>query len=382
MSKIKITTLTPIHIGNGVTLQYGADFVTGGIASDDGRISVVGIIDPKKVLSLIGEENISHWVAAIDRKSSTDVIVKQFAPKASIEDYTARVIVNYSAIRKNDTLKELIHDGMGKPYIPGSSIKGAIRTAVLASLASKVNGVAGKIERQDKNNRSKGGAKSVEGELFGADPTTDVFRFLHVGDAIFGDNYELAAQMVSINERPSKGFWDTDKQQLIETICPDDETEFQMKLLPEYYDFAQRNWSQNEKRSLGKMPDEMKTMAALFSLINEHTRGLIASEIKYWQDKELHDDSNQIAVYIQNMQKMLDTANSCRAGKECVLRVGYGSGWRFITGAWTEELGNFESVVVPAARRDNYKYQKIDFPKSRRVDEDCELLGFVKLTVL
>lgn len=382
MSKIKITTLTPIHIGNGVTLQYGTDFVTGGIASDDGRINVVGIIDPKKVLSFIGEENISHWVAAIERKSSTDAIVKQFAPKASIEDYTARVIINYSEIRKNDTLKELIHDGMGKPYIPGSSIKGAIRTAILASLACKVNDVAGKIERKDKNKRSKVEAKSVEGELFGKDPATDVFRFLHVGDAIFGDNYELIAQMVSINERPSKGFWDTSKQQLIETICPDDETEFQMKLLPEYYDFAKRNWAQFEKKSLGKMPDEMKTMATLFSLINEHTRGLIASEIKYWQDKEQYDDSDKIAVYIENMQKMLCAVNSCKAGKECVLRVGYGSGWRFITGAWTERLDNFDSVVVWASRPGNNRYKKFDFPKSRRVDEECELLGFVKLTVL
>jgi CRISPR type III-A-associated RAMP protein Csm5 len=33
------------------------------------------------------------------------------------------------------TLKECIHSGLGVPYIPGSSIKGAIRTAIVATLA-------------------------------------------------------------------------------------------------------------------------------------------------------------------------------------------------------------------------------------------------------
>lgn len=70
----------------------------------------------------------------------------------------------------------------------------------------------------------------------------------------------------------------------------------------------------------------------------------------------------------------------CKDGKECVLRIGHGSGWRFITGAWSEKLNSFNPVVISAARPNNFRYNEYNFPKTRRVDEECELLGFVKLT--
>ena len=123
MSRIKIETLTSVHIGSGENLQYGSDFVKGQNANG----KIFGLIDAQKIMSLIGEEHISNWVAAIERKESSEEIVKQFAPNSYIEDYSKRVILDWSdGARTSDTLKEFIHDGMGKPYIPGSSIKGAI----------------------------------------------------------------------------------------------------------------------------------------------------------------------------------------------------------------------------------------------------------------
>ena len=79
------------------------------------------------------------------------------------------------------------------------------------------------------------------------------------------------------------------------------------------------------------------------------------------------------------MEKILAEINSCEKGKECVIRIGHASGWRFITGAWTEELENFHDVVIPASRPKNFNYTEYDFPKSRRIDEESDVLGFVKL---
>ena len=72
----------------------------------------------------------------------------------------------------------------------------------------------------------------------------------------------------------------------------------------------------------------------------------------------------------------------CQEGKECVLRLGHASGWRFITGAWTENLDNFKSEIVPASRPKNFNYEQYVFPKSRRLDEDGDIFGFVKLELL
>ena len=381
MSEIKIETITAVHIGSGEALQYGTDFVQTKI-DDDYYLSVV---DPVKVLSLIGDNNINHWVAAIERKEPTSSVVKRFAPNATAKDYSKRLVAEWSVAKNTDTLKEQIHDGRGIPYIPGSSIKGAIRTAVLSTLAVNVNNVENKIDKTNRdregqpvrNNKGqiqyKASAKVVESELFGNNPNEDVFRFLQVGDAYFGNNYEVALRMVNINERERNGFWDESKPQLIEALGPEDTSTFQMKLNLDGYN--------NSRTKVKQLPDCMKSIESLFEIINEHTKQLVESEIEYWKEKADCDDSDKVNTYIENVMDILHVVDNCIKGKECVLRLGHGSGWRFITGAWAEQLDNFSSVVVPASRPMYQKYEQYDFPKTRRVDDECCLLGFVKLKV-
>lgn len=380
MSRIKIETLTSVHIGSGETLQYGNDFVTGKSGDDD----IIGIVDARKVMNLIGEEKIDKWVHAIEKGTSTSDIVKQFAPKATIEDYSQRIILGWSIVQNTDTLKEQIHDGMGWPYIPGSSIKGAIRTAVLASLMEEKETVNedslftkdryGNIKK-DKYENAIVKADIYEKELFGDDPNSDIFRFLQVGDAIFGDNYEVAIRMVNINERERQSFWDTSKSQLIEAIGPEDKSEFNMNFKKEQYQIAQ------EEHAVHVMPSCMDTISVLFQTINEHTKLLIEQEIDYWNARKDEDDSCKVDVYLEKMNEIKSVVEKCEKGTSCVLRIGHGSGWRFITGAWTETFDNFYDVVVPASRPNNKKYEEYNFPKTRRVDDECELLGFVKLTI-
>jgi CRISPR type III-A-associated RAMP protein Csm5 len=380
MSSIKIETLTSVHIGSGETLQYGTDFVTGKLDED----YVISIVDPRKVMDLIGEANVHQWVAAIERKEATSKVVKQFAPNSKLEDYSKRIIMEWSETKPTDTLKEQIHDGQGRPYIPGSSIKGAIRTTVLASLANSINIVERKIDKtkykdflgnpipKDKI-KYKADAKNIESELFGSNPNEDVFRFLQVGDAYFGDNNEVAIKMVNINERERQSFWDTSKPQLIEAIGPEDESIFQLKLNENAFELS--------KNRVHAMPECMRSIPVLFETINNHTLGLLNSEIDYWREREADDDTEKVSLYIERINEVLKQAKACTKSKECVLRIGHGSGWRFITGAWTENLDNFYSVVVPASRPKNFKYEQYDFPKTRRVDDECELLGFVKLSI-
>lgn len=382
MIKIKITTLTSVHIGSGETLQFGSDFVRGKVGDD----AFLSVVDPKKVLGLIGEDNVQRWVTAIEKRESTDKIVQQFAPNASLADYSRRLISEWSTVKNTDALKEHIHDGRGLPYIPGSSIKGAIRTAVLATLAESARDAERKIDKTKRDRHGnpipnfrgqieyKADAKKIESELFGSNPNEDIFRFLQLGDAYFGKNYEVAIRMVNINERERQSFWDESKSQLIEAIPPEDESEFQLKLNEIGY-----NLSRNRVQM---MPDCMKSLSALFQTINNHTRNLLEGEIEYWQERQNDDDTGKVSLYIEKIQGMLEQTQSCEAEKECVLRIGHGSGWRFITGAWAENLDNFYSVVVPVSRPKNFKYEQFDFPKTRRVDDECELLGFVKMSIV
>lgn len=375
---VKIETLTSVHIGSGEVLQIGSDFVKGKM----GNNYVLAVVSPEKVLDLIGEEHLQDWVVAIERKESTGNVVKRYAPNAKVEDFAKRIVKDWSDAHERDTLKEHIHNGQGKPYIPGSSIKGAIRTAILASLAENVIDAETKIDDSIKDKKTgklikkKANAKNVEKELFGRDPNNDVFRFLQVGDAYFGDCYTGAFRMVNINERTSKGFWDVSKSQLIEALCPEYITRFEMKLNIEGY-----NKSKERCSTLGDLPMIMSSYENLFETINEHTISLLDLEIDYWRERSDMDDSDKVESYLEKVESIKKKVLKCCRGKECVLRIGHGSGWNFITGGWARDLDNFESLVVPVSRPNNQNYREYDFPKTRRVDDDCELLGFVKLSL-
>lgn len=381
MNKIQIETLTPVHIGSGNMLQNHTDFVVQGSGDD----RYIFIVDDRKILDLIGEEHLDNWLASIERKESTIVLVKRFAPNASIRDYTTERITCYAKVEANDTLKEIIHDGRGKPYIPGSSIKGAIRTAVLAEMIGHVDDDRIRnIERDIVLRNQKGVgltnkngnlilfASLIEKQFFGDSPNADIFRFVRVGDAYFEDDCIIASRMINLNIRKGKNeLKDKSKPQLIEAIGPKERSIFEMKIDTDYYDLAKKKYSK-----LGKLPEPMQSLASLFASINNHTKKLVESEIAYWQGIQLTGSED----YIESMEIILDEINEIKNQDACVLRIGHASGWRFITGAWTKYLDNFEDVIN-AARPNNQRYQEYDFPKTRRIDEDSDIYGFVKLTL-
>ncbi len=365
MSEIKIETITPIHVGSGTMLQNNTDFSV----VQHGEESDIGIIDDRKVLTLIGNDSVDKWVSSIERKESITKFVSTYAPKASLKDYSKRIIANYSDVNVNDTLKECIHDGLDVPYIPGSSIKGAIRTAIVAALAPKLPNV-------NLGYGNKLSAKNVEQTLFGSNVNEDIFRFIQVGDAYFNKGVEISTRLVNINIRTKKEFWDDSKSQLIEAISAGQSTTFQLKVMSDYHQWAKKQGT--DRFSLKNLTEEMNSIPNLFHTINQHTQRLIEEEIEFWTDYK-EDDS--VAEYLERMNEMHKETINCKSGESCILRIGHASGWRFITGGWTEHLKNFKTDVIPASRRNNDRYSEYPFPKSRRLDEYGDLLGFVKLKI-
>lgn len=372
MSKVKIETITDVHIGSGETLSLNNDYC---LAKDSEGYPVVGIIDPRKVLNLIGIEHIDTWLLGIENKRPIADIVHQYAPSATVEDYTTRTIEKFCN-NEPQTLKEYIHDGLGRPYIPGSSIKGAIRTAVLASLVSTLPPENIMVD----NGKGKVSASIMEKKFFGHDPNSDIFRFLHVGDAIFGRVKTSAITMANINERERHSFWDASKSQNIEVLSMEDETTFEMRLKLDCYKKC--------RMAVGELPQCMTSLSLLFETINAHTQSLLEDEMDYWTKVKDVDKTDKVSAYIDECEFVLSETKQCSHGKSCILRIGHGCGWRFITGAWSERSPKFYDKVVENARPTPWKYRDYDFPKSRRVAEDSEddkrigLLGFVKLSIL
>lgn len=364
MNKIKITALSPVHIGSGNLMQNNIDFVV----VSDGEDSYIHVTDDRKILELIGADHVDHWLASIEKGESTKKLVETFAPSKTVSDYAKRRITCCSSgIKPADTLKEQLHNGLGIPYIPGSSIKGAIRTSLLSVLSENVRDKESKIFV-----RGKIKASLIESQLFGRDPNSDLFRFIQVGDAYFEKDSTIATRMVNLNIRKKDELYDGSKPQLIEAIGIGETTTFQLDVKKSVHGFAKHDFPE-----LKSLPGEMQSLTSIFKTINSHTSKLIKEEITFWKEKKISGSED----YLDIMTEMLEETKNCEGGLSCILRIGHGSGWRFITGAWTESLHNFDEVVS-ASRPKNYNYKGYPFPKSRRIDEDSDLLGFVKLSIM
>lgn len=366
MAQVRIKTLTPVHIGSGNQLQYNSDFIE--VTDLYTKERLIQIIDIRKILELIGVSKINDWLLSIEKRESTKDFIKRIVPHSDILSFSKRRMkCDVKNISVNETLKECIHNGFGVPYIPGSSLKGAIRTAVFSSLVDD-------ISEKEKKVFVKGQvcASELEKELFGGTPNTDSFRFIHVGDAFFDRNSEMVLRlMMYLNINKSSSLRSkNDMPQLIEAIAPNKEAICQLDIKRDYYNFVHAKYPEvNMCHNISNTND-------LFRLINAHTRKLVQGEVDMWTD--LNKTHSDVGMYIHNMETILNEINNCQDGKECILRLGQSSGWRFVTGAWGEALSNFKDVLA-AFRPNNSCYVEYDFPKSRKTSENGKLLGFVKL---
>ena len=364
MPDIKIELLTPVHIGSGKDLMSNTEY----LYFEDEQLLTV--IDEQKVLQLIGEQNIDKWVNIIQNNQSLKQYLLQVKGDLEPADIEKRSMnVFGSGIAKHKTLKEQLHDGKQISFIPGSSIKGAIRTAIVSHYALQNPDLS---KHSLKNHKGRYDAQVLEKKLFGENPNKDVFRFLQIGDAYFNCP-TIATKVHILNSYYNNWHFKQESSHLVECIAQEADSEFRLKINTE---LLQKNNPVNKTDFL-----EMKQ---LFNIINQHTLRLLEKEKDFWQE----DDNVQETAfenYMENINRLIEICKNCNE-KETVLRIGFGSGWDFITGAWTKDFGimgdnEYDRFVNIMRRNKNYD-MSVPFPKTRKMDEDGDILGFIKLSLI
>lgn len=171
---VELTVRTPVHIGAGVPpLRNKVDFVR------FGRFTYV--LDQQRVLDyLLPPEGDAE---VIERISST-FDLSSFLKEPDLRQYPELVRYRLGGAPNNDELRAQIKDVQGRPYLPGSTLKGAIRTALANALAQGHPLQSAKLE--DRRERA---ARQVEHDLLstapqpGHTPNYDLLRALQVGDS-------------------------------------------------------------------------------------------------------------------------------------------------------------------------------------------------------
>jgi CRISPR-associated protein Csm5 len=326
------------------------------------------------VLGFIGEENLGQWVASIEKGEDLLERLPQLKGKTS-RDLAARTIPCARETKK--PIREQIRTGSDKALLPGSSLKGALRTTVWGETLLDNSKLA-----KDRNNLGirdyRGGFRWSDAPLqkmfFGSDPNHDIFRLLQVGDAHFDRTEIFHTQIVNRKGQT----WKIDRGEG-KGISP----EAWVEALPvgatatceiRFNDMLQKEAA--KQKTFNHNAPKLQ-LPALFALVNSFTKRLVGDEIDYWEKEDLPDGFDD---FLDEMKSVLDAVEACGEG-ECVLRLGWGSGFRSMTGDWQGAMNDddYDDLVNSLRSR---KYEGLMFPKTLRFAERGIPMGFLKLTII
>ena len=197
----RVELLSDVHIGTGTELVRDVDWIAPGdgyvyFADSDHLLDEVfaraeangkEMREVAKILAgstLTGLYRDLHWLTKDD-----------FGERHPLFRYRLRGSPATVAIR------EQIKDVHGQPYLPGSSLKGALRTVLAVAAVEEVKPDLSRLE----NSRSWAG-QPVERQLFGSDPNHDLLRALQVGDSQPVSPAQLRLRRANIYPTASSSF--------------------------------------------------------------------------------------------------------------------------------------------------------------------------------
>lgn len=359
---ISFHTLTPIHIGTGRELIPEFDFVSIGQS--------VVVLDEQKVLSVIcggsavNTDDINRWVNLIERGEKLLPYLRQRRPTLVASDIGREIPVaeDLSGFEKVKTIRAQMH---GCGLLPGSSLKGAIRTALLAQFIENDHGKAVKNAFNLYDRRNRFNASNLEKKFFGPSPHQDLLRLLQVGDAHFDKTEILKTEVLNLkgNDWRRDGRLET----WVEAIPAGQKAECRLKL----------DRTPGRQRLFDKTAVAMLEPEQLFNILNQHTKRNILAELKFWQESE--DNPDELGDYCESLEKIMSEIDGCGMGA-CVVRVGWASGWRSMTGGWQRHLTDemYDKLVLSLRPRHP---ADLPYPKTTRFQATGEPMGFLKLTM-
>jgi CRISPR-associated protein Csm5 len=348
--------ITPVYVGSGLKLGK-MDYVTKG--------SQVLVMNLQRLASLPG----------VDPEELSDAMdMRNFEIGAYLRDkrIDPSRAASYSIGCSTSPLGEIsccLKDGLGNPYIPGSSIKGALRTAILWERIKRDSGlmeearlkVISSIQRAGPRNAAAWAAQPLERLFMGKDPVKgnhpnyDHLRALKVSDSTIISKEKLQLFEVAVKNLKNDCL-ETKMSLWVEAFKPGTEAEISLDIDP----FLLRD---DVKSKLNLEVDDLKDLQ---KIVKPYYSDYINGEIDYFSNY------GQLGL-AEFYRKLLSLANK-EGGM--LLRTGWGSGWHGMT------VARLFPELIPEIReafqlgRQNVS----EFPKTRKlavVDNNLQPLGWI-----
>lgn len=360
---LQMEVLTPLHVGAGAEKDWvqGSDFVV-----DDGKVKILNL---KKIAEFV---KIDDMTKAMLEKNSSSLVTKLAGNLNKCVD----AVFDSNYFGTND-IKTCIKNGLSnQPIIPGSSLKGAIRSILLNKLHSK----------QEIINSKNNFGKWSEQPLFGSASVGDEFmRFIKVSDAEFEKTNLVNTKIFNLRST-SEGGWKhggnttsifntSGFNTFYEAIKPNEKSIMSLSIA----DVAFKNYADKISQFSPKKTKLINNnISFLFSIINAHTKKYLEKE-KAFFTKYATDKTDKIIENIDYLVKQLP-----ENGEYCILKMAAGSGFHNITGDWQFDDFSIDFIdFIDGQRRNRGKIQGKEAAKSRKIaiqnGDQFSLMGFVKL---
>ena len=135
---LKLTAVTPFHVGSGVKYSKKEYYV-------NTKTQTVTLIDMNRVMGWIAAQGREAMIEAFESfmMSRDDDDIRDFltrrirmpeAVQKSCVMYSFKCGGTFSRNRSKRDLSAFMRDAEGRPYVPGSSLKGALRTVLLVKM--------------------------------------------------------------------------------------------------------------------------------------------------------------------------------------------------------------------------------------------------------
>ena len=380
--KYQLETVTPVHIGSGEILN----FMDGCYVN--GRWYHINL---DKVLE--------HPTTDINALTS-EMSRRDFRWQRYLQNYDTDLsgLSAYSLpcqqSPETGEIREAIKSIGNRPYIPGSTVKGALRTAFLSHLIDVDDTLfQDKLESLEKlaqqpprgNPRTQTPAKRIESDAFGKDPNHDFMRALQVSDTepLASDSLEIGvAWTVTLNQNDRLVEKIDDRQEyknFVQQIQTKQRLTFTLKI-------DELLFREREKARLGFDAQQAEMLTDIAEVCRSETHAYMENEQVFFDDHSFPE--------IANLYDRLIQINTSLLEGEFLLQLGWGTGFHAntVTSAFTDSedasedllMGLRERFRLGESRSQRGHYDEREFPKTRRIlyrgQNPIAPLGWVKIS--
>lgn len=340
--------LSPLHIGGASEkhAKAGVDFIMIG--------NQVNWIDQNKLmLALLKNNKIDEY--SYDISEGKHINLRDYAVNLN------EVVNNKTTVSGvSDEIHRFINNGLGNKIVPGSSVKGSIRSVFVKKL-------------------KKAGKFVNETEIFGK-IDNNMMRYLQIADANLeaNDLTLYTTKIMSRGNAPANAITWKDKRKgsksefdatsfvtNYECIKPDTIFNFRLTIADELFNFTKEKLGKNIPPNIDALI-MTNSLENLLKNIDEHTRAHIKKEIDFFKYKQTEKSRLVVAFF----EKILKNENGF------LMRLASGSGFHAISGDWKYEEHINSLTTGKDGDKNNLRY------KTRRlaiIENDLLPMGFIRL---